>query len=111
MKTNPSQQLGTLLRVMEEHVDADTVTIEGGKFSNLYALLSQIRKDVLELENHELLKPRPCKEPPWGWGTSNVVQLFPAPAELVRVPVGADPFGDALNGRRFDDAVIDEVGA
>ena len=74
VKRNPSQRLGELLRVMEEHVGAGAVEMPGSGFEHLYRTLTEIRLDVIALENHELLRPRPAEAPPWGWGP-NVVAL------------------------------------
>ena len=71
-----SQDLGNLLRVMEPHVGEDSVTIEGGKFANFYAVLLAIKRQVVALENAQVPPgPRACHEPPWGFG-KNVVALF-----------------------------------
>jgi hypothetical protein len=70
-----SQDLGNLLRVMEEHLGADAVELTGEGFANYYAILVSIKRQVVELEGRAVpASARICKEPPCGWG-KNVVSI------------------------------------
>lgn len=71
-----SEDLRNLLRVMEEHLGSAQIELTGEGFANWYAILVDIKRQVVQLEQ----QPVPadarliCKRPPWGWG-DNVVPI------------------------------------
>lgn len=68
-----SQDPGNLLRLLEPHLGAPEIVIEGDRFATFYACLVGIKRDVVQLENQPVPNQgRACTQPPWGWG-SNVV--------------------------------------
>ncbi|WP_119304993.1 hypothetical protein [Dongia deserti] len=70
-----SEDLGNLLRVMEEHLGAETVELSGEGFANWYSILVAIKRQVVQLERQPVpADARICKQPPWEWG-SNVVSI------------------------------------
>lgn len=67
-----SEDLGNLLKVLEEHLGGSEVVMDGQGFANLYASLVGIKRDVVELERQPVPGPtRTLIDKPWG----NVVPL------------------------------------